>query len=64
VRQWSLQTCSVESWESFVVNNRCGARGTKFISFTLLDMKGIHLTMADALDAMADALDLTHLGLA
>ena len=60
MRQWSHQTCSVESWESFVVSNRCGARGTKFISFPY----GIHLTMADALDAMADALDLTHLGLA
>ena len=61
MRQWSHQTCSVESWECIVVNNRCGARGTiSFISFA----HGIHLTMADALDAMADALDLTHLGLA
>jgi hypothetical protein len=38
------------------------ARGMSFISFGIHG--GIHLSMADALDAMADALDLTHLGLA
>ena len=62
VRQWSRQTCSCESCSKHVVAN-CGARGTSFISFG----HGIHLrhlTMADALDAIADALDLTHLGLA
>ena len=65
VRQWSHQTCSVEScssesWACIVVCIiRSGARGTNFCSFA-----SFHLTMADALDAIADALDLTHLGLA